>query len=83
MGGLTCRAEGIVEHDVAEPSQGIVGGLWDEDPFSCGETTGFEDEGVGGGLDVSSGVGEVFCGESGIGGGGDIVACHEVLCKGL
>jgi len=82
-GGLTCVAKGVVEHDVAEASEGFVGGLGEEDALSCGETAGFEDDGVGGGLDVGCGVVKVVSGECGVGRGGDAVAGHEVFCKGL
>lgn len=81
--GLTCVAKGIVEHDVAEAGEGVVGGLGEEDAFSCGETTGLEDDLVGGGADVGCGVVERVCGECGVGGGGDAVAGHKVLCKGF
>jgi len=83
MGGLTCVAKDIVEHDIAEASEGFVGRLWEEDAFSCGETAGFEDDGVGTGEDVGCGVVEVVGGECGVGSGRDVVAGHEVFCKGL
>ena len=73
----------IVEHDIAEASEGFVGRLWEEDAFSCGETAGFDDDGIGTGLDVGCCVVKVVSGECGIGSGRDVVAGHEVFCKSL
>ena len=73
----------IVEHDIAEASEGFVGRLWEEDAFSCGETAGFDDDGIGTGLGVGCCVVKFVSGECGIGSGRDVVAGHEVFCKSL
>ena len=78
--GLRSAEEGAAEH-LGGGFFGLKVGLADDDAFAGGEAGGFDDDGHGE-------AGEFFAdlvegGADGVGGGGDVVALHELFGEGF